>query len=155
MGVKVLVADPDRQILRAAFGCLRDQGFRVIAESVPAEALRIARRWRPDLIIVPAPCLQAWDSDPNEGLETILPEFSFLVTANSPDELSCWQRWIGRWCEVLIKPVVHPLELVVAVEDAMKAVRGHMVSGTDETVSIAGRRVPVPNPQEPTGWEGG
>jgi len=125
MSGKILVADSDRQILRVAFGPLRGQGFRVIAETVPAEALRVAQQWRPDLIIVPASCLKTWDSDPVCGLETILPEFAFLVTANSADELTPWQRWLGQWCEVLIKPIVHPLELMVAVEDAMATSKKH------------------------------
>ena len=125
MRAKILVADSDRKILRVAFETLRDQGFRVIAETAPAEVLRMARQWRPDLIIAPASCLRIWDIDPAEGLDTVLPEFSFLVTANSPEELTPWERWIGRYCEILIKPVVHPMELVAAVEDAMAASKQH------------------------------
>ena len=120
MASRILVTDSDTQILTFSLGALREHGFRVIVECSASEALRIAQQWLPDLIIAPASCLLGWASDRHEGLQGILPSSAFLLTTFDSEDLEPFQEWIGRRCEVLMKPLIHSAQLIIAVESAIQ-----------------------------------
>jgi len=119
---------------------LRDEGHQVIAESAPNDALAVARQWLPDVIVAPTPCLHAWASGRTEGLEEILPNSSFLVTAEASENLAPCLQWLGRGHEVLLKPVIHSAELVVAVEAAIRLPSRPKRPGEAESIPLPLRR---------------
>jgi len=73
------------------------------------------------VVIASSHCLGEWESHVNGWLETIRPDTTIMVTANTDDSDSTWQEWADRGCEVLFKPLVHSSELRVATEQALSA----------------------------------
>jgi len=116
MSLRVLLADPDWELLKLAFRTLRDAGNEVVIEAGPEDAMRLAVQWRPNVIICPAECLDFWEAHHGEDFADLRSRCSVLVTAPISDPDCPWRKWADRGHEVLLKPLVHPSELSAAIE---------------------------------------
>lgn len=121
MRKRILLVDCEWQLLVYAMGTLRRAGYDVLAESDGAAALALVDRWHPHLVIAPSGVISAWQKQAPEGLGSLLPASSLLITAKSDDPDRLWHRWAAQGYEILFKPVVHQLELQTAIEAAMSA----------------------------------
>ena len=76
---KILLVDPDLQLLTYALGSLREAGYDVISESDATKAMALAGRWCPHLVIAPSRTLVAWQQEDPEGLQALPPGSALLV----------------------------------------------------------------------------
>lgn len=121
--VRVLFTDSDWQLLRFAMHVLPPEGYEVIAES-RADASLVIARTRPRVIIAPARHLELWEQRSPGSVGRILEQSAVIVTVHVEDRTGLWRKWVDHGCEVLLNPIVHPMQLYAAVESAIAA-RGH------------------------------
>lgn len=123
MRKRILLADSDWQLLKYAHGPLRKSGNEVIVESDPSRIPSLIETWKPDVIIAPAEFFQEWEEDysSNQDILARFPDSKFLITAAQQDTSLPWQRWIMKGHEILLKPIVHYLQLHAAIESALNS----------------------------------
>lgn len=115
----VLLVESDWGLLSHAFGVFRPDGYEILVEGVPENALQIARRSRPKVIIVPAVVLDAWDARVPGGVQFLLATSAIVATTDADHAATAIRKWASMGCEILITPLVHPFELHAAVENAL------------------------------------
>jgi len=118
---KILLVDPDLQLLTYALGSLREAGYDVISESDATKAMDLAGRWCPHLVIAPSRTLAAWQQAGPKGTQALPPGSALLVTAQADEPDQQWRNWVDQGHEILLKPIVHYHELHAAIESAMRA----------------------------------
>lgn len=117
---RILVTDSDVYVLNFAFRVLREQGYNVIAECDPSHALHVAQRWMPEMIIAPVSCLKEWAALSGGTLDEVMPDSVFVVTIDPSEDSPHKYKFPDNRCEILLKPLVHPTQILVAIEAAMK-----------------------------------
>ena len=118
-----LLVESDWSLLSHAFGVFRPDGYEIVVEGVPENALQIARRSRPKVIIVPAVVLDAWDKRLPGGVRFLLASSAIIATADAEHAATALRKWASMGCEILIVPLVHHFELYAAVESALDNTR--------------------------------
>lgn len=118
--VRVLFTDSDWQLLSFAMHVLPPEGYEVIAESRADASLMIART-NPRVIIAPARHLELWEQRCPGSVGKLLERSAVIVTVHVDDRPDLWRKWVDNGCEVLLNPVVHPMQLYAAVESALAA----------------------------------
>lgn len=120
MSMRVLIVDADWYFLRQVRDFLDSRGHLTLHEPDPADAVERARRWRPDLVIVPAEAEACCDGDLLERLGRLQPRPAVLLTAHLDGFAQAWRAWQRGGDELLFKPLMHPSELHVAVVAALE-----------------------------------
>ena len=120
MATRILISDPDWRLLAFAFGDLRRHGYDVIVEPSAAEALALARTWRPNVVIASRVVVEEWDRTVGAALADALANTAVLVTVGGDEEEDVWQPLLDRGFDVLPKPLIHPSELRAATESVMR-----------------------------------
>ena len=129
MNPRVLISDCDWRLLAFAFGDLRQHGFDVMVANSPDEALALARRWQPNVIIASGPTMELWEKLMQGKLEEALPGVSIVVTIGEDEPETAWQPLLRRGFELLPKPLIHASELRVAAESAIMSRRVSRAGG--------------------------
>jgi len=119
METRLLIVASEWRLLSFACGALPEAGFRVLVEPSAEEALVLARRWRPDVIIICPTSLAAWDDAEAGRIERHLARVQFIVTVQQEDDPSAWEALLVRGFELLALPLMHPEELLAAAEAAL------------------------------------
>ncbi len=114
--MKVLLTDPDWTLINQAYSVGRHEEYDLVAESSWDKALKLAKIWRPKVIIATPECLDAWNIHGDE-LQDVLSRSTVIVTASDGDA-GVWMPWARQGYEVLMKPLVHPLQLSAAIATA-------------------------------------
>lgn len=120
MGMKILVADPDWHFLRQVREHLEPMGHSVVHEAGPDGAVSRAARWKPDIVMVSAEMPECSDGDLLAALEGVQPRPAVVLTASLEKFSEAWRAWQRGGDELIIKPVLHPSELHVALLIALK-----------------------------------
>lgn len=127
MSMKVLVVEPDWRFGGFATEYLESRAHLVVQEPQPQQALRRARHWQPDLVIVAAEVaekgfLTALTSLGRDGLRPAV-----LLTGWLDRYDVAWRAWQKGGDELLIKPVLNAEEfhqaVVAALENAAAGTR--------------------------------
>jgi DNA-binding response OmpR family regulator len=114
-----LLVESDWSLLSHAFGVFRPDGYEIVVEGTPDNALQIARRSRPKVIIVPAVVLDAWDKRLPGGVRFLLASSAIIATVDAEHAATALRKWAAMGCEILIMPLVHHFELYAAVQSAL------------------------------------
>jgi len=115
MSLKVLIVDPDWHFLAQARNALEARGDITVHEARPDQAVRRAEHWCPDLVIINAELRDCCDGDLLERLSRLSPRPAILLTAGVDQFAKAWRAWQRGGDELLLKPLMHPGELHVAV----------------------------------------
>ena len=110
---RVLIVDDDHVLLQTLVVSLEAGGFSVIAVDSGVKAIRLARRWRPDILLSDVLMLELDGVQTARRISTEIPECRvFLITALSwpSREVECCSGH-ERGFEVLRKPL-HPEDLI-------------------------------------------
>lgn len=116
--LRILITDPDWQLLNQAFAVSQHEGYDLLAESNPSAAMKLARRWLPHVIITSIPCAASWVQQHTDIYHDLRQTCSIIVTA-SADEAESLHAWARDGYEVLLKPLVASLELTTAIVAAV------------------------------------
>lgn len=122
MSMKVLLVETDWHFLRQVREFLESRGHLTLHEPDPAEAVRRARHWRPDLVILSAEPDCCCDGEMLQRFADLTPRPAILLTAHLDSFARAWRAWQRGGDELLFKPLVHPSELHVAVVAALENV---------------------------------
>jgi DNA-binding response OmpR family regulator len=131
--MRLLVTDSDWNLLRHARRVAMREGYALMAESQPDESLKIARRWRPDVIIASPQTFAEWSRELHGNFDSLVCP-AMIVTADFNDPSKSWRTWRPLCCDVLIKPVPHVLEVYSALDAAAKQLEA--VGRTGRTLAI-------------------
>ena len=115
---RVLLVDGDRELLCRATAALHAAGCEVMIEAAPAEALALLRLWHPRVVVIASSAMERWDRLLSSGDETFLDGRRVVVTIDADQEVALWSRWLSRGHEILVKPLLHPSELITLIEQA-------------------------------------
>jgi CheY-like chemotaxis protein len=118
--MKILVADPDWDFLRKVRQYLEPVGHLVVHEADPDAAISRADHWKPDIVMVNAEMPECADGELLTALESIQPRPAVVLTASLEGFSEAWRAWQRGGDELVIKPVLHPSELHVALIVALK-----------------------------------
>jgi DNA-binding response OmpR family regulator len=127
--MKVLILDSDDRFAEQARRYFEAHAHLVIRATCPAEAIKTAQSWRPELVIVDA---DASTEALLRGLQA-LPERPAILMTGWPDKVAhVWRAWQIGGDELLMKPLLQVAELqlaaVTAMENAVTGVRGETVA---------------------------
>ena len=120
MGMKILIADPDPHFLRQVREYLEPMGHLVVHEPRPDGAISRADHWKPDVVMVSAELPECSDGELLSALESVQPRPAVVLTASLERFSEAWRAWRRGGDELVIKPVLHPSELHVALIVALK-----------------------------------
>ena len=120
MAMKILIADPDWHFLRQAREHLEPMGHLIVHEADPEAALERAESWKPDIVMLSAELPECSDGEMLAALDSIQPKPAVILTAGLEKFAEAWRAWQRGGHELIIKPVLHPSELHVALIVALK-----------------------------------
>ena len=131
MSLKVLIADPDWRFTQQASSFLESHAHLVVREAHADQALRQAKHWRPDLVMVAA---ELAEEGLLEALQAVRPRPAVLLTGWLDRYDRIWRAWQRGGDELLIKPVLKSQELhaaiVTALENAAIGIRKRLTAAT-------------------------
>jgi DNA-binding response OmpR family regulator len=126
--MKILISDPDWHFSRQAAGYLEGMAHLVVHQADTNQALELARRWEPDVVILAAESAEA-------GLLEELCESqtrpAILLTEYMDRYDRAWRAWQIGGDELLMKPVFESREL----HDAIVAARENAATGVRTAVT--------------------
>ena len=120
MSMRILIVDHDRSFLEEVRELLEPRGHLVVNETDPNFALERARRWRPDLVMVSAELEACSQGDMLERLRQLRPAPAVLLTSHLDRFDLAWQAWQKGGDELLLKPILQPSQLQVAMMTALQ-----------------------------------
>lgn len=120
MSLRVLLCDTDHRFVERASRFLAGHGHQVMSEPVAKDALEMARRWRPDVVVLSSELVDGPDSDWIEGLNALHPRPAVLLTGQLERFDAAWRAWRMGGDELLLKPVIHGWELHTAIVSALE-----------------------------------
>lgn len=120
MSMKVLIVDTDWHFLAQVRDFLESRGHLTLHEPDPAEAVKRAEHWKPDLAIVSAEPKDCCDGELLERFADLRPRPAILLTANLDAFAEAWRAWQRGGDELIFKPLMHASELHVAIIAALE-----------------------------------
>ncbi len=118
--MKILIADPDWHFLGQVRDVLEPLGHHVVHEPQPDEAVARADHWKPDIVMASAELPACCDGELLGRLSGVQPRPAIVLTAGLERFSEAWRAWQRGGDELIIKPVLHPSELRVAIITALK-----------------------------------
>ncbi len=120
MSLKVLVCDADWRFVDRAQSFLQAHGHQVLAEPLPAEALEVAMRWRPDVLVLSSEAADGAGAELLAGVKLLRPRPALLLTGQLEHFEAAWRAWQQGADELLLKPVFDAFELHTAILKAIQ-----------------------------------
>lgn len=120
MSLKVLMCDTDWRFVEHATRFLTTHGHQVISEPLPSEALDLALRWKPDVLVISSESATGQNSSLLAELRSVSPRPAILLTGQLDRFDAAWQAWQLGGDELLLKPVIHAWELHTAIIAAIE-----------------------------------
>lgn len=119
MSLKVLVCDADWRFVERATAYLEGHGHQVMTEALPSEALDLARRWRPDAVVLASESTEGDNGTILKELRLIDPSPAILLTGQLDHFDAAWRAWRKGGDELLLKPVLSATEIHTAIISAI------------------------------------
>ena len=121
MSLKVLICDADWRFVEHASQFLGTHGHHVMSEPLPSEAIDLARRWKPDILIISSEATEGSNDQFLSQIRRLNPRPAILLTGQLDRFDAAWRAWQRGGDELLLKPIIHAWELHTAIISALKA----------------------------------
>ncbi len=115
--MRILIIDSDWNFVRKASAYLESKAHMVVHMPTEQHALRQARQWQPDLVIVAA---EATEGGLLESFLSLSKRPAVLLSEHMDRYDRAWRAWQRGGDELLMKPVFYASELQEAIATAMK-----------------------------------
>lgn len=121
MSLKVLICDTDERFVERATRFLISHGHQVLSEPLPADALFLAGRWKPNVLVLSSELADGQDDQFMTELHGLKPRPAVLLTGQLDRFDAAWRAWRRAGDELLLKPVLQGWELHEAILAAIEA----------------------------------
>ena len=124
MSLRVLICDTDRRFVDRASKFLIGHGHQVMAEPLGDDAVELAARWRPDVVVLSSELADRQDDQFLERLGGGRSRPAVLLTGHLDRFDAAWRSWRKGGDELLLKPIIHAWELHTAIISAIEVAAG-------------------------------
>ncbi|MFW6154589.1 MAG: hypothetical protein ACOC95_05175 [Planctomycetota bacterium] len=120
MSLKVLICDVDHRFVERATRFLGRHGHQVLNEPLVDEVYDVARRWRPDVLVLASEAVHTADGGLLRRVSQLPHRPAILLTGQLDRFDAAWRAWRQGGDELLLKPILHAWELHTAIVSAIE-----------------------------------